>query len=165
MIRPVSITNILSATVILWACQPLDSHLPSQTVASYDVRARPRAIATGDLNSDAALDVAVANSADGTVSILRGVGGGRLRPAASLPFPAGQEPSDVDAADLDRDGDVDLVFANHETSRVTFFSMTDEHVSQGPATRPLKPARDLMFTASRPPTSTAAGSVMWLLMC
>lgn len=112
-------TTILSAVSILWACQPLAPHPPSQAVVSYDVGARPRAIATADLNGDDTLDVAVANSADGTVSILLGVGGGRLRPAVDSPFPAGREPSDVDAADLDRDGDVDLVLANHETSRVT----------------------------------------------
>jgi hypothetical protein len=46
------------------------------------------------------------------------VGQGRLRPEGA-PVAAGREPSDIDAADVDRDGDVDLVLANHETSRVT----------------------------------------------
>ena len=119
MNRPGRITIILFATLTLWACLPLGPHPAAQTVASYDVGARPGAVATGDLNGDGTLDVAVANSSDGTVSILFGVGGGRLRPAAGSPFPAGQEPSDVNAVDLDRDGDVDLIFANHETSRVT----------------------------------------------
>ncbi len=119
MICPVRITIILSATVILWACQPLEPQLASQAIVSYDVGVRPGAIATADLDGDGALDVAVANSSDGTVSILLGVGSGRLRAAVDSPFPAGREPSDVDAADLDRDDDVDLVFANHETSRVT----------------------------------------------
>ncbi|HEX6373979.1 MAG TPA: VCBS repeat-containing protein [Longimicrobium sp.] len=86
--------------------------------ASYPVGAQPRAVAVADLDGDGELDVAVANSADGTVTVLMGAGQGRLRPVGA-PVPAGREPSDVDAADLDRDGDVDLVLANHETSRIT----------------------------------------------
>jgi hypothetical protein len=110
---------VVAAMLTVPSCQPLDGLPESQTVVSYDVGARPRAIATADLNGDGALDVAVANSGDGTVSVLVGIGGGGVRPAVGSPFPAGREPTDVDAADLDRDGDVDLAFANHETSRVT----------------------------------------------
>jgi hypothetical protein len=90
----------------------------SAGTASYPVGAQPRAIAVADLDGDGDADVAVANSADGTVSVLLGVGQGRLRPHGA-PVPAGREPADVDAADLDRDGDVDLVLANHETWRIT----------------------------------------------
>ncbi|MDQ3803513.1 MAG: VCBS repeat-containing protein [Acidobacteriota bacterium] len=118
------ITIILSAVLGQWTCQPPDPLLTSQASASYDVGTRPQSVAAADLNRDGALDVAVANSADGTVTIL--LGGGRLRPAVGSPFPAGREPSDVDAADLDRDGDVDLAFANHETSRVTVL-LNDGH--------------------------------------
>jgi len=112
-------TIILSAILSLWTCQPPNPVPTSQALVSYDVGTRPRAIATADLNGDGALDVAVANVADGTVSILVGVEGGRLRQAVGSPFPAGREPSDMDTADLDRDGDVDLIFANHESSHVT----------------------------------------------
>jgi hypothetical protein len=81
------------------------------------VGARPRAIAVGDFDGDGQRDVAVANGGDDTVSLLVGVGAGRLRRAAELA--AGPEPSDVEGVDFDRDGDTDLVVANHETSRVT----------------------------------------------
>jgi hypothetical protein len=97
----------------------------SAALVTYNVGARPRAIATGDLDRDGRLDVVVANSGDSTLSVLFGAGSGQLRPAAS-PIPAGQEPSDVDAVDLDRDGDVDLVVANHETSNITVL-LNDGH--------------------------------------
>jgi len=126
MTKPVRISIVLSVVVILLACQPLEPQQASPAIASYDVGARPVAIATGDFNGDGALDVAVANSSDGTVSILIGVRGGRFRPGAGSPFPAGREPADVDAADLDRDGDIDLALANHETSRVTVL-LNDKH--------------------------------------
>src|SRR5512145_645970 len=85
---------------------------------SYDVGARPWSIAAADLDRDGRLDLVVANAGDGTVTILRGTGGGRLGPLAPA-IRCGKEPSDVDAIDLDRDGDADLVIANHETSMIT----------------------------------------------
>lgn len=83
----------------------------------YDVGARPRAIAVSDLNGDGRLDLAVANSGDGTVSLLFGADDGRLRAGPTLD--SGREPADIEAVDLDRDGDPDLIVANHETSRIT----------------------------------------------
>jgi hypothetical protein len=70
-----------------------------------------------DLNNDEQPDVAVANIGDGTVTMLWGDTAGQLHGSAS--FPAGREPSDVDAVDLDRDDDIDLVVANHETPNIT----------------------------------------------
>jgi len=105
--------------------------LESASLVTYDVGAQPRAIATGDLDQDGRLDAVVANSGDATLTVLLGVAGRLLRPAAS-PVPAGQEPSDVDAADLDRDGDVDLVVANHETSNITVL-INDGHAHFVPA--------------------------------
>lgn len=84
----------------------------------YDVGARPRSIAAADLDRDGRIDLVVANAGDGTLTILRGIGGGRLQPLGPA-IRAGEDPSDLDAVDLDRDGDADLVMANHETSMIT----------------------------------------------
>jgi hypothetical protein len=79
---------------------------------------QPREVAIADLNVDGVLDVAVANSGDGSVSLLLGTPG-----TTSLHLlravPAGREPSDLDALDIDQDADPDLVIANHETPYIT----------------------------------------------
>lgn len=97
------------------ACAPPE---PPPGLARYDVGARPMAIAASDLDRDGHLDVVVVNSGDGTLTILRGIGGGRLGPLAPATR-CGANPSNIDAVDLDRDGDVDLVIANHETPEIT----------------------------------------------
>lgn len=89
---------------------------PAATVTSYEVGARPSAVAVADLDADRSLDLAVVNSGADTVTILLGRGG-TFRPGGT--YPAGKEPCDVEAGDVDRDGDPDLVIANHETSDVT----------------------------------------------
>ncbi|HYO81748.1 MAG TPA: VCBS repeat-containing protein [Bryobacteraceae bacterium] len=102
----------------LAVCSAAAQSVPQQGPATYTVGTRPRAVAVGYLNADRHLDAAVANVGDGTVSILIGIPGGRFRPAA-LTVQAGREPAHLDTVDLDKDGDLDLVIANHETSRVT----------------------------------------------
>ena len=90
----------------------------SSSPISFDVGNYPHKIATADLDDDGRLDVVVANSGDGTLTILLGTGDKRLL-GSPVPVRAGQEPSDLDALDFDLDGDVDLVVANHETSFIT----------------------------------------------
>jgi len=107
-------TDVMRKTLVLL---PLLWPAGQSGVAYYDVGVRPRAIAAADFNGDRRTDVAVANAGDGTVTVLFGIGAGRLRKAMTVT--AGREPSDVDVVDLDRDGDRDIVIANHETQNVT----------------------------------------------
>lgn len=99
------------------ACAQSVRQPAQQRVVLYDVGARPRAIAVADLNRDTHPDIAVANSGDGTVTILFGDDSGRL--GGTLSVAAGREPADIDAGDIDRDGDIDLLIANHETPGLT----------------------------------------------
>ncbi len=75
----------------------------------------PLAVAAGDLNGDSVPDAVTANLYGGTVSVLIGLGGGAFAPAHH--DPAGGHsgsfgPRSVALADLDADGQQDLVVAN-----------------------------------------------------
>ena len=63
------------------------------------------------------LDVAVANLFSDDVSVLRGLGDGRLQLSAS--FDVGELPRSVARADLDGDGIPDLVTANTNSDDVS----------------------------------------------
>jgi hypothetical protein len=79
----------------------------------------PSAVELADFNRDGKLDAAVANSGSKDVSILLGDGAGGFKPAAGSPFPAGNEPNDLAIGDVNNDGNLDLAFANHDTSYLT----------------------------------------------
>jgi hypothetical protein len=77
---------------------------------SYPVGATPQAVVTGDLNGDGRLDLAVANSAGNTVSILRGNANGTFQ--AAQDFATGAVPRSLAVGDFNKDGKLDLVTAN-----------------------------------------------------
>jgi len=72
-----------------------------------------------DLNRDGKSDLVVANAGSGNVTVLLGDGKGRFTSAPGSPFPAGKSPNDVAVADVNHDGYLDLVFANHDTTYLT----------------------------------------------
>jgi hypothetical protein len=78
--------------------------------------ASPAAAAIGDLNEDGKADLAVANDNSGNVSILLGDGSGAFSQAAGSPIAVGTLPRSIVAADLDRDGRLDLAVANEAAS-------------------------------------------------
>jgi hypothetical protein len=84
---------------------------------SLAVGSGPAAIATGDLNADGNIDLVVANSNDGTVTVLlRAQGGGFHAPVT---VPAGASPFGVSIADFNRDGRADIAVANLSASQLT----------------------------------------------
>jgi FG-GAP-like repeat/Cep192 domain 4/Abnormal spindle-like microcephaly-assoc'd, ASPM-SPD-2-Hydin/HYDIN/CFA65/VesB-like, Ig-like domain len=79
-------------------------------LANLPAGAGPRSVATADFNGDGKLDLAVANSGAGTVSILTGHGDGTFSPAVN--YAAGTQPSAVAAGDFNGDGKLDLAVAD-----------------------------------------------------
>lgn len=95
--------------------EPPTRHFASRL--AYDVGVQPFALAVADFNADGRPDIAVANSGDGTVSVLLAtVEGGFLR----TDFPVGVNPVALAAADLNGSGQPDLVVANRDSSDLSF---------------------------------------------
>ena len=66
-----------------------------------------------DLNGvSGAVDLAVANQGDNTISIFQGNGNGTFKPPTLILLPAGYAPTSLAAADLNGDGHIDLVVAD-----------------------------------------------------
>lgn len=77
--------------------------LPAVTVQAGD---KPDWVATGDVDGDGIMDFVTANSGDGTISIMRGLGNGHF---VALPPVVFARSSCVTLADLDLDGTLDLI--------------------------------------------------------
>jgi hypothetical protein len=78
-------------------------------------------IAIGDFNGDGKPDLAVSNSyvypsTLGSIDLLLGNGDGTFLAANSLAVPSGVSPSALGAADLRKDGRLDLIFADNGTA-------------------------------------------------
>jgi uncharacterized repeat protein (TIGR01451 family) len=73
---------------------------------SYPVGTSPAAIAVGDFNGDGKIDIAVANTGSGDVSILLGTGDGTFQPAVN--YSAGNSPTAIAVGDFNGDGKLDL---------------------------------------------------------
>jgi hypothetical protein len=94
---------------------------------------RPRAVATGDFNSDGKIDLAVANVGANfnKVSVLLGAGNGTF--GAPTHFAAGSSPIDVAVSDLNNDGKSDLAVVNTDSNNVSIL-LGNGSGSFGPAT-------------------------------
>src|SRR5277367_6591646 len=80
----------------------------------------PRWIAVADVNHDRYPDIVVANAGSdstdsGSITVLLGDGRGGFHPAPGSPLPAGHLPNDIAIADMNNDGNLDLVIANHQS--------------------------------------------------
>lgn len=81
----------------------------------------PKWISVADVNHDRNPDIVVANADGETVNVLLGNGKGQFHEAAGSPFPAGHLPNDIAIADMNGDGNPDLVIANHQSPFISIF--------------------------------------------
>jgi hypothetical protein len=80
---------------------------------------RPGSVALADVNGDRTTDLLVASLDDGTLTVWLGNGRGGFRVAPAAAVSLGPRPTDVVAADFNRDGRLDVACANHETDHVS----------------------------------------------
>ncbi len=84
-----------------------------RTASSFSVGKTPFSVASGDLNGDGKPDLVTANNGDSTVSVLFNSGAGRFGTAQPLRVGSVKtDPSFVVVADLNGDGDLDILTAN-----------------------------------------------------
>ncbi|HEY1769219.1 MAG TPA: VCBS repeat-containing protein [Chthoniobacterales bacterium] len=91
------------------------NQLPSFDQKTIPTGKGPRFIAVADLNHDHKPDLIVANAESGTLTILLGDGRGDFVASKASPILAGHLPNDIAVADMNRDGNLDLVIANHQS--------------------------------------------------
>ncbi|MGA2136270.1 MAG: VCBS repeat-containing protein [Bryobacteraceae bacterium] len=85
----------------------------------------PTWVAVGDFDNDGKLDAVVANyglEGKASISVLLGNGNGTFQPQTTLPaLAADADPSDVEVADLNGDGNLDIVSANNNESYLSVY--------------------------------------------
>ena len=91
------------------------SHRARFREVSIAVGRGPRWISVADVNHDGAPDIVVANAEGETITVLLGDGAGQFREVQGSPFAAGHLPNDIAIADMNGDGNLDLVIANHQS--------------------------------------------------
>ncbi|WP_190694442.1 NPCBM/NEW2 domain-containing protein [Nostoc sp. FACHB-152] len=96
--------------------EPESPGVQFSAVQQYATGTNAHGVVASDLNGDGRLDLAVANSGSGTVSVLFGQGDGTF--AAAVNYSVGSEPKSVFAADLNGDGRPDLLTANQGSSDI-----------------------------------------------
>jgi len=95
----------------------------------------PSGVTAADFNGDGAPDVAVANNAANTVSVLlRTVTG--FAPEAGSPYPTGRTPGQLAAADFNVDGKPDLAIPNAQDNNVTVLLNTTPDPTPPPGPGP-----------------------------
>jgi hypothetical protein len=102
----------------------------------------PVAVAAADFDADGRLDAAVANEDGNDVSVLLGDGAGDFAESDLVALGGGAAPSAVAAADVDRDGLLDLVVALRGTDRVAVALGLGDGTFDAPLSFDLPPGAD-----------------------
>lgn len=96
----------------------------------FTTGSNPLNVSIGDLDGDGKSDLAVANTASNTISVLRNTSTGtaNISYAAKVDFTADNDPESVSIGDFDGDGKADLAVANYIGFSVSVFRNTSTGV-------------------------------------
>jgi hypothetical protein len=131
------------------AAAPASADVSFSGPTNFLAHSGPSSVAVGDFNSDAKLDLAVANSSSNDVSILLGDGSGAF--SIRTNFLADSGPQSVAVGDFNRDSHPDLAVANFASNDVSIL-LED---GTGGFSQPTNLAADTS------PNSVAVGDFNW----
>ncbi|MFN2458094.1 MAG: FG-GAP repeat domain-containing protein [Chitinophagaceae bacterium] len=112
-------------TALFSSCGQTENNSSSKNVVTtsetikFKVGNAPGSIEIGNFNKDKYPDLAVTSETDSSVTILLGNGRGNFVEVDNSPFFAGSMPNDITIKDFNKDGNMDLAFANHERQYLT----------------------------------------------
>lgn len=119
----------------------------------FATAASPAFVAVGDINGDGKLDIAVPNTNDASVSLLRNTStSGNINFAAKVDVAVGTAPRFIAFGDIDNDGKIDLAVANSSSSSVSILRNTS-------STNTISMATKVDFTTPSFPVSVAIGDL------
>jgi FG-GAP-like repeat len=114
----INILNIACLLSIFLNCCGQENNSSSNT-ETIKVGKSPGSVEVADFNNDKIPDLAVTSETDSSVTILLGKGNGKFIEAKGSPFFAGNAPNDIAIGDFNKDGNLDLAFANHDRKYLT----------------------------------------------
>ncbi len=126
----ISVTN-LTNNLTAYSSRPFIVTFPGSTTLKFASKidfgtgVNPFTVSIGDLNGDGKSDLAVANTASSTVSVLRNISNTpTVSFAAKVDFATGSHPYTVIIRDIDGDGKPDMTVDNYSSSTVSVFRNT-----------------------------------------
>lgn len=117
--RTLCLTALVSLGVLTLSATSDIPRLSFVVAQNPTVGLEPYSSDIGDFNRDGIIDVAVANYADNSVSVLFGVGDGTFQPAVTMD--AGTSPTGIVAGDLNGDQILDLIVGHRGGKTVLVF--------------------------------------------
>ena len=105
-----------------------------------------------DVNNDKKLDIITANNADNDIAVMLGDGHGGFSSAAKSVFPCGPSPYPLAAADVNEDGNIDILMPNSKPDLSTMTALIGDGKGgfAQSTSSPIKipaPARDVYYVA------------------
>ncbi|MGZ4012079.1 MAG: FG-GAP repeat domain-containing protein [Flavisolibacter sp.] len=117
------IISTLASVVIFTGCSYSERQQSNFDIQKIAVGKGAASVEVADFNKDGKPDIVVAHTADNdnavasiensSITILLNTGKRDFRPATGSPFYAGDFPNDINIADFNRDGNLDIALANH----------------------------------------------------